>query len=106
MIEVARERRDPTHRPPLIGPLDPGQGRRVELVEAKAKLNAKVIGQLLCGAEMFKQSYGDGHELSFTACVAEPSDEALDWFCGERNIKVEVIDLPGPIDEVNDPADD
>jgi hypothetical protein len=71
-------------------------GIDVELVEAKEALNVSAIGQLLCGAHMFSEEYAGQGELSLTACVRRPGDEALDWFCAERGIRVEVVAEDAP----------
>ena len=66
-------------------------GRDVEIIEAKRRLNEKVVGQLLGGAPMFSDEYPGHGDLSLTTCIREPGDEALDWFCAQSAIRVEVV---------------
>jgi hypothetical protein len=60
------------------------EGGSIELIEAKARLNPDVIGQLLCGAHLFGESWPGHGPLSLTACVAKPRDEALQWYCARH----------------------
>ena len=62
----------------------------VELIEAKSKLNTDVVGQLLCGAHLFAQSWPGAGRLALTACVGTDADKAVRWFCANRGIRVEV----------------
>jgi len=66
-------------------------GAAAELVEAKPALNSDALGQLLCGAHMFAESWPGGGPLSLTACVGRDGDEADRWFCFGRGIRVEVV---------------
>jgi hypothetical protein len=66
-------------------------GADVELVEAKRTLNEEVVGQLLGGVPTFSEEYPGHGELTLTACVNEPGDEAMAWFCEQSGIRVEVV---------------
>lgn len=66
-------------------------GAAVELIEAKKKLSASAIGQLLSGAHLFSESWPDHGMLSYTLCVRDESDFAIRWFCARKGIKVEKV---------------
>ena len=63
--------------------------RAAELIEAKTKLNRLVIGQVVAGVDMFERQYD--RELNDAVIVCGEGDPALEWVCGKRGIRVEVI---------------
>ena len=66
------------------------EGNDVELIEVKKELNEQVVGQLLAGAPMFSEEYPGHGELSLTACVKKPGDEAIEWFRKRSGINLEI----------------
>ena len=63
-------------------------GAKVELVEAKKRLNTDVVGQLLAGASMFSSRYPKHGPLVLTAVVEHNRDAALRWYCASVGIEV------------------
>jgi hypothetical protein len=66
-------------------------GARVELIEAKKRLNESVVGQLLAGAAMFAARYPDHGPLVLTAVVERDRDAALRWYCA--SVGKEVVEV-------------
>lgn len=60
----------------------------VDLIEAKARLDIDVIGQLLCGAAMFTAKYPNHGPMRLIALVGKVDDAALMWFCNLERIEV------------------
>ena len=61
------------------------KGRQVEVLEAKAKLNRLVLGQVIVGADMFRIEYGASDILSVV--VVGIGDPGLELICEHRGIR-------------------
>jgi hypothetical protein len=71
---------------------DAVRGRRVELIEAKRRLNYDVIGQCIAGVTMFSRAYPMHGPVQQVAIVRGEIDPALRWVCDRRNIQLDVLD--------------
>lgn len=64
------------------------KGRRVEVIEVKARLNRLAIGQAIVGVDMFLMEYPAA--VAHAVVVAEIGDPALELICRNRGIEVRV----------------
>jgi hypothetical protein len=60
----------------------------VEVVEAKAAVNADVIGQAVAGASLLMHDYPQHRVVSQAVVVGGEPDKALDWVCHKRGIQL------------------
>lgn len=68
------------------------KGARVEIIEAKKRLNFAVAGQILAGVPMFSSLYPTHGPITTTAVVEHARDGALRWFCHREGIEVVRVD--------------
>ena len=67
------------------------EGRVVEVIEVKDKLNRVVFGQALAGVDMFEAQYNASFITPVVVCH-EP-DPAMELVCTKHGVRVEIIDL-------------
>lgn len=65
---------------------------KIEMIEAKKRLNVSVVGQLLAGASMFSARYPSHGPVTLTAVVEHDRDAALRWYCASVGIDVVEVD--------------
>ena len=67
-------------------------GRKVEVIEAKRKLNRSVIGQALVAKHLFEFEYPKARAV-FPVVICEESDVVLKKVCDRMGIKVKAFPL-------------
>jgi hypothetical protein len=60
----------------------------VEIIEAKARINTDVIGQVIAGASLVAHAFPRHRLIRQTIVVGGPPEPALDWVCNKRGIRV------------------
>jgi hypothetical protein len=63
------------------------QNYKIELIEIKTKLNRLVIGQIIVAEYMFRKKFKVNNTIK--TILYHESDEALELFCNENQIKLE-----------------
>lgn len=65
------------------------EGKIIELIEVKERLNRYLIGQLLAGHDLFKADYSPKKIKLVALC--QTSEPGLEWVCKNRKIKIEIL---------------
>lgn len=65
------------------------EGREIEIIEAKLRLNRPVIGQVLAGIKLFERRFEPAQVVGVVVCGR--GNEDLEWFCEEEGIQLGVF---------------
>lgn len=68
-------------------------GASVELIEVKKSLGRNVIGQVLAGIDLLRVEYTPANIEGVVIVQASKSDSALEWFCENRDIRIELEEV-------------
>lgn len=68
-------------------------GASVELIEVKRSLGRNVIGQVLAGIDLLRAEYTPANIEGVVIVQASKSDSALEWFCENHEIRVELEEV-------------